>query len=212
MLNKLLKLKIKKNSLLNLITVFIFLFSINETYFYSIAESQEYINIQRNENLISAKIEEASLREVLWKLSEIFPLEINFKGSPPQKIISLNFYNLQIQEGIEQILEGESYVILKFDYYKEYPLKIVIHPSASTSNCTPEEDLFKRDSDPPLNKIKCYILRGINPQLRFSALEALLDRGEEKEIREILAQMTVDPNLQIKEFAYRLLVETEEFN
>ncbi len=218
-LNKI-KNKVLTNRFLFTLSIWVWVIGLGGWVPLSHAESQDYIDIHLNKNRISADVEHASLIEVLLKLSQVFPVNITFKGIPPQRKINLNFKNLQIQDGIEQILEGESYVIMKLDssnennrFLKENRFKIVVHSSETNSySCSPAENLFQNNLDPSLIELKCYILRGPDVQVRLSALEELLDRAEEEEVRKILVQMSIDSNPQIKEFAQKFLDQINELN
>lgn len=73
--------------------------------------SEASFDLTFRDNLLNAKIETVSLKEVLERLSRLTNIEISLEKSVGDETVTVEFKNLPLEEGILRILQGKSYAL-----------------------------------------------------------------------------------------------------
>lgn len=75
------------------------------------AKSEMSLFISVEGDRLTAKIEYYPLREVLKRLSQMTALEVILPGAIGEKMVSVEFEGLSLENGLHRILNGENYTL-----------------------------------------------------------------------------------------------------
>jgi len=185
-------------------------------------------------NLLNAKIETVSLKEVLERLSRLTNIEVSLEKSVVDETVSVEFKNLPLEEGIRRILQGKSYALTYArnpfskgrrvlpkvvgirvvpegpgsSMDKERADSVILLPGSSARGRTPESlEGQMGNALSPKDSDKGLGLRDQDPKVREAALERL-GQGDQPMPVDSLAEMVLtDKSPQLRMDAMGLLAE-----
>lgn len=182
-------------------------------------------------NIISVKIDQVSLREVLAELARQVPLTVYVAGPVAEEPVAMTFHNVPLEEGVMRILEGKQYVLIHDRPYSANGaqgrgriVKILVMPRVgSPSGITPMETKIARPlvtnpvhlpvtpvaKGPKVEQLRRQALEAKDPVDRAEALETLSEQGKGEEVLPILAKALQDKDEIVREIARELLNDYE---
>jgi hypothetical protein len=169
-------------------------------------------------NLLSAKIETVSLREVTERLAQLTKIEISLDRSIGNETVTAEFENLPLKEGIQRILQGKSYALI----YAPAPLGSLPAPKVAgirvlSKGAGPSMDKESADSVTPFSgsdtregppeSATASGLRDQDRKVRENALERLGQSGQPVPVESLAEMALTDTSPQLRMDALALLVE-----
>lgn len=172
---------------------------------------------------LSAAIENLPLRDVLEKLSRLTDLEVSLEESVGDELVSVEFKNLPLEEGIRRILQGKSFALTyaQTSFSKGHTAlpKVVgirVVPKGAgpnTDNRDADSVIVPRDREETIGQHNAEqerareSLAAADTKARLAALTALMEGAEEKKaeaLQTIVAGLK-DENADVREAALDVL-------
>ena len=177
-------------------------------------ESSPAFELSVAKDKLSAQIKDIPLKTVLEKLAEQVPLKLYFSGMVGAQKISANFTGVPLQEGIQLLLSGTSYVLShsKFtDAVGNGPavdtLEIRVSPS-DTGVMGPVAGSEQQPKAKPKKSLPELIEQALHApkeQDRIAALQALHEQYQEKEVLPVFVNALQDKAEEVRLTALNFL-------